>query len=106
MIYKINIAEEFSKTPGGRYIKDGEYSGEKFFRYLLLPKYIKLTVNDELEINLDDSYGYSIGFLDESFGRLSKIFAPKNILNKITFISYEEPGLIREIKEIVESYLP
>ena len=24
----INIAKDYSKTPGGRFIKEGEYSGE------------------------------------------------------------------------------
>ena len=38
---KINIAEEYSEIPGGRYIKEGNYSGEDFREKILTPKFIQ-----------------------------------------------------------------
>jgi hypothetical protein len=64
---EILIAEQFSKSPYGRYTADGNYSGENFLNNLLSPaldKYRTVTVN------LDGTFGYGASFLDEAFGGL------------------------------------
>ena len=68
---KINIAKEYSVAPGGRYKKDGRFSGEEFRSSILGPK-LKTAIENHtnLEIDLDGTYGYSSSFLDEVFGGL------------------------------------
>jgi len=62
----INIANEFSRVPAGRYLSDGPYSGEKF-RQMLLPL---LRNQDEIIVELDGTAGYPSSFLEEAFGGL------------------------------------
>ena len=66
---EINIVKEFTDTPGGRYIKQGPYSGEEFRETILKVKYDYCLLNKEkLIINFDGGYGYPISFIDEAFG--------------------------------------
>lgn len=66
---QIHIANDFSPTPGGRYITDGPYSGEEFRDKFLIPK---LHESDQLLIILDGARGYPSSFLDEAFAGLVK----------------------------------
>lgn len=98
----INISKDFSETPGARYIKEGDYSGEEFRNTLLEPKFKDaLQKNEKLTINLDGGYGYPTSFLEEAFGGLSRIYSPEKVLSVLEFISYDEPSLINEIKEYI-----
>ena len=59
----INIARDYSKIPGGRYVEDGPYSGQDFREKLLLPKFQKAKQQGEtLQVNLDGEYGYGSSF--------------------------------------------
>lgn len=99
----INIAKEFTDTPGPRYIANGDFSGEAFREQILIPKYKQAIENNEkLEINLDGGYGYPSSFLEEAFGGLARIYEPQDVLNTLTFISNEEPPLIPAIKRFIE----
>lgn len=105
MNININIAEEFTRTPGGRYHKEGDFSGEDFRRNILLSNYKKVKENDgKLIINLDETYGYATSFLEESFGGLVRELK-EDILVYIEFVSVEEPYLINDIKAYVEDEL-
>ena len=55
---RINIAEEFTDSPGARLRKDGEFSGEQFREELLIPRLKALKPNEILEINFDGPFGY------------------------------------------------
>lgn len=101
----ISIAREFTMTPGGRYISEGDFSGELFREKLLWPAFAKAKeTNEELVIDLDGGYGYGTSFLDESFGGLArKIHDPD--LRKIRIISDEEPELAEKIKQYIENGL-
>jgi len=102
MIIKINIAEDFSETPGARYRSDGDFSGQEFFEDILEAKYLKLENNDKLLINLDGTDGYATSFLDEAFGGLARKYGKTKILRCIKFESDEEPILIEEIKTYID----
>ena len=70
-ITKINIGEEFSKTPRGRYPADGKNSGERFrenFLKKIFSEPDKYT--QPVEIVLDGAEGYGSSFLEEAFGGL------------------------------------
>ena len=91
---KINIAKEFTDTPGGRFKKDGKFSGEEFREEILIPLSEK---NEKILIDLDGGYGYPTCFLEEAFGGLARKFGSKKVLKTLEFKSDEEPLLITEI---------
>lgn len=100
----INIAKDFSDTPGARFIKEGDYSGELFRKKLLEPKFEEaIEKKQKLIINLDGGYGYPTSFLEEAFGGLARIYDKKQILETIEFISQDEPILVEEIKEYINN---
>ena len=97
---RIKISEDFSKIPGARYRKDGEYSGQQFYEDILEPRYKSLNQEkgEKLEIDLDGTEGYATSFLDEAFGGLAREYGKEKVIKSLVFISYEEPYLIDEIK--------
>lgn len=98
---KINIAKDFTTTPGHRYKKDhvsAGYSGEEFRQQFLEPHF-KNESTEKIVVTLDGTYGLSPGFLEEAFGGLARIYDPQTCLNRISFISEGNPHLIDEILE-------
>lgn len=99
----LKISEDYSETPGGRYIKEGKFSGEDFRNTHLIPKIKECQKsNEKLIIDLDGGYGYSTGFLEESFGGLIREGYRKEDLSILSFISNEEPDLINTILTYIE----
>lgn len=100
---KINVKDDFSKTPGGRLKSEGPDSGEEFREKLLLPKYKKaLNQGEKLQIDLDGCYGFTTSFLEEAFGGLARKLENKKILEIIEIVSDDEPALIEDIKGYVK----
>src|SRR5437868_4281697 len=98
-VITINIAKDFSKTPGPRFRSEGNFSGEQF-RTETLEKAFgdALRDNVQLFIDLDGGYGYATSFLEEAFGGLARIYNPSDVLRMLTFKSDEEPYLIEDIE--------
>lgn len=93
----INIANDYTKSPGGRFIDEGEYSGEDFRERILSPAFEECqTRGEKLTVILDGGYGYGSSFLEEAFGGLARKTNNSDIL-KISLISDEEPKLIDDI---------
>lgn len=85
MEYHINLGEDFSKFPFGRYTpQDGEFSGE-VFREKHLKKIMKnINSGDRIIVNLNDvAIGIGSSFLTESFGGAVK----KGYINKEFFLN-------------------
>lgn len=100
---KISVANDFSKTPGPRYIKEGGFSGEQFRTVLLEPQFLKAKAeNKMLEVNLDGTVGYATSFLEESFGGLARIYSSEEVLAKLIIISTEEEYYIDEVTEYIK----
>lgn len=100
----INIAEDFSKTPGGRYTSEGPFSGEEFREKYLKPKFLQAKeANTKLRINLDGCYGYPSSFLDESFGGLARELNDTKLLDYLEFVSNDQPGLIDYIMQCINN---
>jgi hypothetical protein len=101
---ELSVATEFSRTPGPRYIREGNYSGE-LFREKLLSKVVKRAIDTgvTLWIDLDGTAGYGTSFLEEAFGGLvreDRIDAKK--LREILEIkSEEEDYLIQDIFDYI-----
>jgi hypothetical protein len=104
----INIARDFSVTPGPRYIAEGEYSGELFRDSLLAPAFERATArNGPLDIYLNGTEGYATSFLEESFGGLARIFGEQKVAATIRFHCDDDPFLIEEIETYIrEAMLP
>ena len=66
----INIAKDFSRTPGTRFKKRSRFSGEQFRDEVLLPA---LQKDEEVVVVLDGTAGYSGSFLEEAFGGLVRL---------------------------------
>ncbi len=101
----INIANDFTETPGARFRSDGEYSGEAFYEEKLKPEFNKVWLSDgKLTLNLDGTYGYASSFISEIFNRLIDEYKDKDkILQKIEFISNDDPLLINFIKSLFDN---
>lgn len=94
----IKIASDFSRTPGGRYIKDGPFSGELFRNDILIPKFDEAVQSgDSLIIDLDGGYGYFDSFKEEAFGGLARVRDISIVLKTIVLKSDDDPELIGEI---------
>ena len=101
----INIANDFTDTPGPRYIDEGNFSGELFRKKLLLKKYNLAKKNNlNLVIELDGAYGYPPSFLEEAFGGLVRETKdnPNTIKKIIKFTSKTRPQLIERIYEYID----
>jgi hypothetical protein len=101
----INVAKDFTDSPGCRYPDESDFSGEWFRESLLFPKFKEAVLSDKiLVINLDGCFGYACAFLDEAFGGLIRVHdvSLKVILYKIEIITLEEPGLEEEIMEYLK----
>ena len=101
----INICKDYTDTPGGRYISQGEFSGEDFRNKLLKPKYLEaVEKNEKLKIDLDGGYGYGSSFLEEAFGGLIRDLDEdyKQALEIIQIKSNDEPSLIEDITKYIK----
>lgn len=95
----INIASDFSETPGPRNITEGDFSGELFRDTILNTIFEQaLSQKKKIIVNLDGTFGYGTSFLEEAFGGLARKYSNVDVLNYIDFISIEEPYLIDDIK--------
>lgn len=101
----INIAKDYTKTPGGRFSSEGPFSGQDFREKILKPKFLEAKANnDDLTVILDGGYGYATSFLEEAFGGLGRELNDSRLEN-IIIISEEEPHLIKKIKEYITDAL-
>lgn len=104
----INVAKEFTETPGARYKTQGAFSGEEFRDDILYPKFIEsISNNEKLVVNLDGGYGYGSSFLEEAFGGLvRKLKEEKNIhykdVKEIEIISDDNIVWIDKIKTYID----
>lgn len=84
---KIEIAKDFSPTPGGRFKDMGPDSGEAFRERLI--KLLRSHPHETIEIYLDGAETYGSSFLDEAFGGLvrAKIFPAQEILARVKILA-------------------
>lgn len=102
----IQIAKEFSRHPGGRYRKDGPFSGEEFRDEFLMPALANaFAENCKLIVNLDGVAGYASSFLEEAFGGLVRAgkFDPQ-IVTKFVVVQNEDP-LYDSYRALAERYM-
>jgi hypothetical protein len=99
---RIKIAEDFSDTPGARYYKDGDNSGQEFYEKILEKAFKQcLEKAEKLEIDFDDCYGFASSFLSESFGRLSEDYGKEIVLKIIVLKSLQDPLIPSQVESII-----
>lgn len=100
----IKIAEDYTTTPGVREEKEGDFSGEKFLKLILLPKFRQAhSERKKLLIDLDGTAGYATSFLEASFGGLTREYKDVAIiLNTLEFKSNDDPFLKDDIIEYIK----
>lgn len=95
-----SVARDFSRTPGPRYINEGDFSGQLFREQFLLP-IVREAISSKsmLRVDLDGTAGYGTSFLEEAFGGLVREnHIPLNDLLPILDIkSDEEDYLVEDI---------
>lgn len=96
----IKVAREFTECPGGRYVKNGPFSGEAFREEYLIPRIKELEEGQRLVVDLDGGDGYGESFLEEAFGGLVRKMG-KGVIGKIEIISDDEP----ELKDTIRKYM-
>jgi hypothetical protein len=97
----INIAKDFSATPGARYKADGPSSGEKFREDLLEKHFLDPNDDSVITIILDGTEGYATSFLEEAFGGLARKYGSARCLKRFKFVSVEESSLVDEIIQYI-----
>jgi hypothetical protein len=97
MTIKYNFAKEFTKYPGGRYKRLGEYSGEEFREKVLEPIFQE---NDTIiELDTNGVVGsFTPSFLDEAFGAISRKYSVDKFKEKVIFLD-------KKLEEKTEEYL-
>ncbi len=94
---QINIAKDYTRTPGARNISDCKYSGEEFREQFLDDHFKDPKDNTKIRVIFDGAEGYATSFLEEAFGGLARKYGTKRCLDRFEFISEEEPLLIEEV---------
>jgi len=91
----LRIADEYTQTPGARFIRQGEYSGEDFRERLLIPRFENASQNGIiLLVDLDGCYGFLSSFIDEAFGGLTQRFGKQSVQKRLRIKSDDERALI------------
>lgn len=102
---KINIKNDYTRTPSARTEEEGDYSAVRFRKTILAPK-IKEAIakNCKIDIVLDGTAGFGTSFLEEAFGGLIREegLSISEIRGVINIISIEEPYLIDDINSYLE----
>jgi hypothetical protein len=94
----IDVARDFTRTPGGRYRNQGEWSGEQFREEILEPP---LKRGGDVIVDLDGPEGFTTSFLDEVFGELVRIHGLA-IMDRLHVRAIRRPSRARKVQGLVE----
>jgi hypothetical protein len=97
----INVATQFSRTPGGRRKASGKASGEEFRETLLLPHFVDPGNDEKVTVIMDGTAGYGTSFLEEAFGGLARQFGSERCFTKLVIVCEQEPRLVSEIQKYI-----
>ena len=97
----IYFAQEFTDTPGGRYRKHGEFSGEQFREEILRPA---LEQNDLVVLDLNGAFGFPPSFIDEAFGILVEQLGEEFVKKKLRIELNDDPVAQRKIPETMKEH--
>lgn len=94
----VNVARDFSRSPGGRFPTDGPFCGEIFRNTILIPA---LKEHVKVSVELDGVFGYGSSFLEEAFGGLVRSgFEEKQLRDQLMLLS-DDPSYVEEIWQYI-----
>lgn len=95
--------KNFSKYPGPRYIRLGDFSGEEFRDNVLIPA----LQNDYISVDFDGVYGYGSSFLEEAFGGLVRkgVSVEKIARLKDNLKCDDDPSIVVEVQKYINEAL-
>ena len=97
----IDVAQDFSAIPGGRYECEGSFSGEEFRKTILLPMYNRAKEEKKkLIIDFDGCYGCPSSFVSEVFRGLET--EKQKVFDTIIIKSDDDPMLAERIGSWLE----
>lgn len=101
----IDVAEQFSKNPYGRYPEDGNYNGQRFRDEFLVPA---LKSNEEVKVDLSGTNRYGSSFLEEAFGGLVRenIITKDELLSRLTIVHKNLPSLVESCYQYIKNAKP
>jgi hypothetical protein len=98
----VHIGQDFSATPGGRFVKDGPFSGQAFRRKFLEPS---IDIGEEVIVELDEVAGLPSSFLEEAFGGLyRRQNAEPERIRRFIKVKTERPAL-QPYVSLIERYM-
>jgi hypothetical protein len=101
----VRVADH-APAPGGRFVRDGLYSGEWFREEILRPELTRaLRDGYTVRVELDGTAGYGSSFLEEAFGGLIREdhFHPGDLDRHLSVVA--KTSLFQPFKGLVERYL-
>lgn len=91
----VSVLKDFGEYPGLRNCSISDNSGEQFYHQVLNKTFKEaFEKKEKLIIDLDNTAGYAISFLDEAFGNLVYDFSLTIVKQYIEIISLQEPHWI------------
>ena len=101
----VRIADEYTTLPGPRYREQGAHSGEQLREELLQPR-LEEAMRGRRTLIVDlrgTSFGYPIGFLEETFGGLARNVA--NAADHMHMVD-DNQETMREIVQLMRNAQP
>ena len=96
----INVAEEFSEYPIGRFRTDSKVSAERFRDDILIPALKKY---DHVTVDLSGTIFYGSSFLEETFaGLLRHGFNKEEIAKRLTIKHDKLPSIVEEVNTYID----
>jgi len=100
------LVRDYATAPGGRYRKDGPFSGEEFRDDVLVPKLLAaVDKNEQVVVELDGVSGYGSSFLEEVFGGLVRrgVMAQQDISRVLRVLAKER--LFKPYELLAQRYM-
>jgi len=94
----LDVARDYTPTPGGRYRKEGRWSGEEFRVDHLEPL---LKAGKSVVVDLDGAVGFQTSFLDEVFGGIVRLFG-RQVMERVHIQAVRRPRRVDLAMEFVE----
>lgn len=96
----VNIANDFTRYPSGRFKKNGNTSGEAFREQFLEGP---LSRGEKILVEFDGTIGYGSSFLEEAFGGLvRKLRLPKSTLFDNLQLKSTDISIVTEVKQYID----
>jgi hypothetical protein len=95
MVERMVRISDFTRYPGGRWKKDGQYSGQEFRDTILKPALLEArAAGDTVVVSLDGVAGYGSSFLEEVFGGIVRCnVMPPATLGHMLTVRVTDPTL-------------